>query len=120
MDKAKQLCQELGVSGNYALELAENIVFLADKLARTRALINNMEVVIPYDNGGGQKGIRENPAFTAYEKLVRTYSKLVADFEAIAIAQGKNILNVHAQIESVSTPISEMKKQFASNSIVKQ
>lgn len=30
-------------------------------------------VVIPYDNGGGQKGLRENPLFKGYESLWRCY-----------------------------------------------
>lgn len=30
-------------------------------------------VVIEYDNGGGQKGTRENPAFKGYESLWKTY-----------------------------------------------
>ena len=28
---------------------------------------------MPYDNGGGQKGIRENPAFKGYESLWKAY-----------------------------------------------
>jgi hypothetical protein len=29
--------------------------------------------VVAYDNGGGQKGIRENPLFKGYENLWRSY-----------------------------------------------
>ena len=28
---------------------------------------------MPYDNGGGQRGIRENPAFKGYESLWKAY-----------------------------------------------
>lgn len=114
MDKAVQLCRDIGVSGDCALELAENIIFLTEKLSRTRALIQNMEVVIPYDNGGGQRGIRENPAYSAYQKLVRTYSKLVSEFEAIAHAQGCSVINIKAQIDTVAaSPIAAAKQRYA-------
>ena len=29
--------------------------------------------LVEYDNGGGQKGIRENPVFKAYEALWKSY-----------------------------------------------
>ena len=37
--------------------------------------MKNEPLVIEYDNGGGQCGIRENPHYTAYEKLLTTYNK---------------------------------------------
>ena len=30
---------------------------------------------VPYDNGGGQSGIREHPGFVAYNKLFTTFSR---------------------------------------------
>ena len=53
----------------------ENTAWMKAKLDDTREQIRNTSVAIPYDNGGGQTGIRENPAFTAYEKLLATYTK---------------------------------------------
>lgn len=47
--------------------------FMRAKLAETRDSLAREAVVIPYDNGGGQVGIRANPAFAEYEKLARTY-----------------------------------------------
>jgi hypothetical protein len=43
------------------------------KLDDSRQLIKNSNIVVPYDNGGGQKGIRENPAFKGYEALWKAY-----------------------------------------------
>ena len=58
-----------------ATVLAEQVIFMARKLKESKAGLRDEAIVIPYDNGGGQTGIRENPAFTAYEKLLATYTK---------------------------------------------
>lgn len=58
-----------------ATVLAEQVIFMAKKLKESKAGLRDQTIVIPYDNGGGQTGIRENPAFTAYEKLLATYTK---------------------------------------------
>lgn len=58
-----------------ATVLAEQVIFMAKKLKESKAGLRDQAIVIPYDNGGGQTGIRENPAFTAYEKLLATYTK---------------------------------------------
>lgn len=51
----------------------ENVSWMKAKLDDSRALIKNSNIVVPYDNGGGQKGIRENPAFRGYEALWKSY-----------------------------------------------
>ena len=51
----------------------ENVSWMKAKLDRTRDEIEESSVAIPYDNGGGQKGIRENPLFKGYEALWKTY-----------------------------------------------
>lgn len=61
-----------------ATELADQVIFMAGKLKESKAGLKDQAIVIPYDNGGGQTGIRENPAFTAYEKLLATYTKSLA------------------------------------------
>ena len=58
-----------------ATVLAEQVIFMSKKLKESKAGLRDQAIVIPYDNGGGQTGIRENPAFTAYEKLLATYTK---------------------------------------------
>ena len=57
----------------HARELALNADFMRSKLEETRFGIARQQVVIPYDNGGGQTGIRANPAFSEYEKLLKSY-----------------------------------------------
>ena len=65
------------VSEEAVSELKVNIEFMSAKLEGARDLIGKSGVVIPYDNGGGQRGVRANPAFGEYEKLMNTYSKAI-------------------------------------------
>lgn len=51
----------------------ENVSWMRAKLDDSRELIKNSNIVMPYDNGGGQRGIRENPAFKGYESLWKAY-----------------------------------------------
>lgn len=51
----------------------ENTAFIKVKLDEAREIVKNSTVVISYDNGGGQKGIRENPIFKSYEALWKSY-----------------------------------------------
>ena len=58
-----------------AVELAENVLWMEAKLANAREVIGRSSVAIPYDNGGGQRGIRKNPAFDGYNSLTSSYTK---------------------------------------------
>ena len=50
-----------------------NTAWMKAKLDDAREAIKNSNIVISYDNGGGQKGIRENPLFKGYEALWKSY-----------------------------------------------
>lgn len=57
-----------------ALEpIISNTAWMKAKLDDARDAIKSSNVAIPYDNGGGQKGIRENPLFKGYESLWKSY-----------------------------------------------
>ena len=58
-----------------ARELAENVLWMEQKLEDARRVIGKSSIAIPYDNGGGQKGIRKNPAFDGYNSLMSSYTK---------------------------------------------
>ena len=73
--KAAELVSGVGTLHDEALELAESVIFMANKLKESRELMKDEPLVVEYDNGGGQKGIRENPHYTAYEKLMASYTK---------------------------------------------
>jgi hypothetical protein len=55
-----------------------NTAWMRAKLDDAREAIKNSNIVISYDNGGGQKGIRENPLFKGYESLFRSYMAGIA------------------------------------------
>ncbi len=57
-----------------ALEsIVAEIAFMRLKLDEAKADMIESDIAIPYDNGGGQSGIRENPIFKAYESLLKSY-----------------------------------------------
>lgn len=56
-----------------AKRLAEEIIFIQDKLDDAREEFKDDGLITEYDNGGGQTGTRENPALNAYQKLLKSY-----------------------------------------------
>ena len=74
--KMKNLLEEAGVKPEKIAVLEpiiENTVWMRFKLDDAREKIKTASVAIPYNNGGGQKGIRENPLFKGYEALWKSY-----------------------------------------------
>jgi hypothetical protein len=71
-----ELLNEVGISAK-KMKLLEPIVlntaWMKAKLDDAREAIKNSNIVISYDNGGGQKGLRENPLFKGYESLFKSY-----------------------------------------------
>ena len=65
------------------LELAENVVFMAHKLKETREGMGDEPLVVPYDNGGGQSGLRENPTFKAYNAMAARYVAALHELESM-------------------------------------
>lgn len=82
-EKAEAICAGVHTLHDEALELAESVLFMANKLEETRKALKKEPLIIEYDNGGGQRGIRENPHFTAYEKLLVTYNKALRQLTEI-------------------------------------
>ena len=64
-------------------KLAKSVLFMRGKLADAEKGMANEQIVIPYDNGGGQVGIRANPAFSEYEKLLKCYMSTLAELREI-------------------------------------
>lgn len=64
-----------------ARELAASIIALEDKLKESREKFWDEDIVIEYDNGGGQEGTRENPAYKAYGSLLSHYQKAIRQLE---------------------------------------
>lgn len=73
---AEAMCAELAEPvRSRATELAENVLWMEAKLTEARRAIGKTTVAIPYDNGGGQRGVRRNPAFDGYNALMAQYVK---------------------------------------------
>lgn len=51
----------------------DNTAWMKAKLEDTIEQIQDGQIAIEYDNGGGQTGIRESPLFKGYESLFKTY-----------------------------------------------
>lgn len=75
-DRLRAILTENGVSAErlQGLEtIIENTAWMKVKLDDSREAIKNSQIVVSYDNGGGQRGIRENPLFRGYEALWKSY-----------------------------------------------
>lgn len=59
--------------------LYRQVKLLEAKLKESAAAVKDEAIVIPYDNGGGQTGIRENPIFPAYVKVLAAYEKALSE-----------------------------------------
>lgn len=70
------ILEEVGVSEKRIKLLRpviQNTAWMKAKLDDARDAVKTSNIVITYDNGGGQKGIRENPLFKGYESLFKSY-----------------------------------------------
>lgn len=84
--------------------IIDNLAFQRVKLEQTVDRIADEDLSIPFDNGGGQTGVRENPAYRSYVSLWKSYlsgiEKVIAalpveDQNAPEAAQsGDNVLQI--------------------------
>ena len=63
------------VSCDALMPLIHNLAWQKVKLDETRRKLMYEDLFVPYDNGGGQRGIREHPGFAAYNKLYTTFAR---------------------------------------------
>lgn len=76
IERLKDLLSEYGINEKKIKMLepiVENTAWMKVKLDEAREVVRDSSVVISYDNGGGQTGIRENPIFKGYESLWKSY-----------------------------------------------
>lgn len=75
-EEAEKICANVNESmREQTTQLAENVIFLGMKLKATREKALHVDLVVPYDNGGGQTGFRKNPIFEAYNSMFAQYTK---------------------------------------------
>ena len=103
-----ELLNEVGISDKRQKLLEPIIVntaWMKAKLDDAREAIKNSNIVISYDNGGGQKGIRENPLFKGYESLWRSYmagmGKILDSLPQEAIEQSVEVEKPTTMLELV-------------------
>jgi len=73
---AKKVCKDVDERIRPQSEvLAKQVQNISKKLRAEGAKMAGEDLIIEYDNGGGQSGIRENPYYVAYEKLLNCYTK---------------------------------------------
>ena len=102
IERLQQLLIDCGISENRrnALDsIIVNTAWMKIKLDDAREAVKTSSVVIPYDNGGGQKGLRENPIFKGYESLWKSYmAGMSRIFECLPPE------NVKVEVETIETP----------------
>lgn len=76
-----------------------NSAFMKVKLDEAREQIKDETITVEYDNGGGQKGIRENPVFKAYEALWKSY--MIGIDKILSIIPDDEEVELTAQIEQM-------------------
>ena len=58
-------------------ELQETAECLRVRIEEARGELEGEPLTIEYDHGGGQSGTRENPAWTSFEKMVKSYQAVI-------------------------------------------
>lgn len=94
-------------------ELEAQADFQRGQLEAARKRLANEPLVIEYDNGGGQSGIRENPEWLAYEKLLKSYH---ATLRAINLQTGGKAPEKQTGIGS---PLMAFRNQYSDIKAVK-
>lgn len=99
-NKIKRELKKAKISG-YKMKVIEpvisNVSFMKVKLDEARDQVKDETITVEYDNGGGQKGIRENPIFKAYEQLWKSY--MLGMERILAIIPDEEKEEIEAQIE---------------------
>lgn len=91
IDRAQRMLRDLGGLDTATVDLVRPLVIEAawteQRLADARRLIGASDIVVPYDNGGGQEGVRRNPAYDGYSALAKTYVAYLKQIETMTGAQ---------------------------------
>lgn len=95
------------------VELEAQADFQRKSLEEARKRLVNEPLVIEYDNGGGQSGIRENPEWTAYEKLLKSYQATLRAIELQTGGKGKE------KQTGIGSPLKNFRSQYGNVSVIK-
>lgn len=116
MNEIIEILRESGVTEKkitLLMPVIENTMWMQEKLEETMTTIGESKVVIPYDNGGGQKGLRENPLYKGYESLWKSYmSGMSKILEALPADATKAI---ETPVESPKTMLELVREKHKKN-----
>ncbi len=96
-------------SRRMALDLACEVLWQADKLKAARRQIGSKGVAVKYDNGGGQKGERRNPAFDGYNALFKSYVLGLNKLESMIAESGAAQPGKASALQSLRLEIGPMR-----------
>ncbi len=89
----------------------EHIVWLEEKMEQGRKLIAASAIVVPYDNGGGQSGIRKNPAYEAIHRMTSSYNATMKTIE--------DVIRMYADADDMSSKSYSSTSQAAAAAIAR-
>lgn len=76
--------------------IIKNVAWMKVRLDMAREKLSSEEMSIEYNNGGGQQGTKENPAFAAYNSMWKSYMMGMNKLIDAASPSGKKQLSVEA------------------------
>jgi len=76
--------------------LRDQLELMSKRIQEEGKRIEIEPLVMEYDNGGGQSGVRENPFYPAYEKLLAAYTKALTVYKDIAGNDTENIQSLES------------------------
>ena len=74
--------------------LQDQLELMAAKILTEGERLADEPMTVEYDHGGGQSGVRENPFFPAYEKLMSCYTKTLAALKSMTGTEDAEITNL--------------------------
>lgn len=115
--KILSLLQAAGINAN-KIELLnpviENTAWMKIKLDDARETIKNSQIAITYNNGGGQRGVRENPLFKGYEALWKSYMAGIGRiFDSLPTEEEPAVVTDESRPQSVLSIIRAKHKELA-------
>lgn len=93
--------------------LEAQAAFMRTALRKQKKALKDQPFVVEYDNGGGQTGTKENPEWTAYEKLLKSYQ---ATLRAIAAQKGGKAAE---KTTGIGSPLTNYRNKYGNIKVVK-
>lgn len=89
----------------------EHTSWMYVKLCEAKDQMADEPIMVEYDNGGGQTGVRENPIFKAYESLWKSYlSGVKVVVEALPGTDANDLTDKEMQPDNVLSMVKAKRK----------